>query len=273
MSSAQHGSPADPQVAETGSSALERWEIRTEWWLAAIAVIFLVIYSAQVLLQPPADVNRLLSVINRVVYLAFVGDYIVRLALADPRWRWFFRHLPDLVIVALPLLRPLKLLRLVVVIHVVQRVAGDAIRGRVIIYAGGSAILLVYVASLAVLEAERNNPEARITSFGQAVWWAITTVTTVGYGDLVPVTPISRMIAAGLMIGGISLVGAVTATLASWIVQRVSEEDAEHQIATRAQIDGLRADVRRLAEALESDRTGAPGDRTQELPFDHSRAT
>ena len=119
-----------------------------------------------------------------------------------------------------------------------------------IVYTIFSVVLLVYVASLAILETERFQPDSKITTFGDAVWWSITTVTTVGYGDLSPVTGTGRMIAVALMIGGISLVGVVTATLASWIIQRVAEEDAAKQSATAAHIDALRADVDLQIETL-----------------------
>ncbi|CAN3128748.1 potassium channel family protein [Mycobacterium sp. smrl_JER01] len=228
---------------------LQQWEKRSEWPLAGVALVFLVTYSIQVLAQPPAPVGGALQLLNTVLYIAFVADYLIRLALADRRWRWFVRHLLDLAIVALPFLRPLRLLRLVVLISAMHRAAGDAIRGRVAMYTVGGSILLIYVASLAVLDAERHAPGAEITSFGDALWWAMTTVTTVGYGDLAPVTTTGRVVAALLMVGGISLLGVVTATLASWIVQRVAEEDTANQAATAAQIDALRAEVRRLYEA------------------------
>lgn len=89
-----------------------------------------------------------------------------------------------------------------------------------------------------------------ITSFGKALWWSITTVTTVGYGDLYPVTSTGRVIAALLMVGGISLIGVVTASLASWIVQRVAEEDAASQSATVEHVEELRAEIRALAEEV-----------------------
>ncbi|EPQ47060.1 potassium voltage-gated channel subfamily [Mycobacterium pseudoshottsii JCM 15466] len=75
-------------------------------------------------------------------------------------------------------------------------------------------------------------------------------MTTVGYGDLYPITVTGRVIAVLLMIGGISLIGVVTASLALWIVQRVAETDSANRAATAAQIDELRTEVRRLAALL-----------------------
>jgi voltage-gated potassium channel len=72
------------------------------------------------------------------------------------------------------------------------------------------------------------------------VWWSITTITTAG-SDLHPVTVKGRVIAVLLMLGAITLIGIVTATMASWIVQRVAAKDTEHQAATAAEIDTLRS--------------------------------
>ncbi|NVN50710.1 potassium channel family protein [Mycolicibacterium hippocampi] len=226
---------------------LERWESRSEWVLAGVAVVFLVAYSVQVLANPGRGLTNLLNGVMSLLYLVFVVDYLVRLSLAPHRVRWFFRHLLDLAIVVLPFLRPLRLLRLVVLVKVLHRAGGDAIRGRVAAYTALSAVLLVYVASLAMLETERNAPDSTITSFGNAVWWSITTVTTVGYGDLSPVTATGRVIAVLLMIGGISLIGVITATVASWIVERVAQEDSANRAATAAQIDDLREEIRQLS--------------------------
>jgi voltage-gated potassium channel len=57
-----------------------------------------------------------------------------------------------------------------------------------------------------------------------------------------------------LMMGGITLIGVVTGSLASWIVQRVSETDTAAQVATAAQIDELRGEIRDLAEQLRATR-------------------
>ena len=234
----------------SSAERLEQWESRSEWVLAAVAVAFLVAYSIQVLSSPVGAVNSLLNSVMTLLYLAFIVDYVVRLVLAPQRRRWFFRHLFDLAIVALPVLRPLRLLRLLVLIKVMQRAGGDAIRGRVAVYAASSAVLFFYVASLAMLQTERSAPDSTITSFGDAIWWAVTTVTTVGYGDTYPVTVTGRVIAGLLMIGGISLIGVITATVASWIVERVSEGDSANRAATAAQMEELRDQIHQLSAAL-----------------------
>lgn len=239
----------------TDQTRLQRFEQRTEWLLAVVALVFLACYSIRVLAQPRGFGDAVLHVVMIGLYLVFVADYLVRLYLANPRGRWFVRNLLDLAIVALPMLRPLRLLSLAVVLEVLQRVVGHSIRGRVATYTAGGVVTIVYAASLAVLDVERHAPGAQITSFGDALWWAISTVTTVGYGDLTPVTFGGRLIAVALMIAGISLLGVVTATLASWIVERVAEEDDANRAATARQIEELRDEIRALHRSRERDST------------------
>ena len=217
-----------------------------EWPLATVAIIFLIAYAVDVLAQPQGAADVAVEVVAWTSYAIFAVDYVTRLCLATNRWRWFFHHLFDLAIVLLPLLRPLRLVRLVILISVLQRAVGNAIRGRVVIYTIAAAVLLVFVSSLAVLESEREAVDPHITDFGEAVWWSITTITTVGYGDLTPLTSTGRVIAVLLMIGGISLVGSITATLASWIVQRVADEQSADQTVTTAHVDQLLSEIRAL---------------------------
>jgi voltage-gated potassium channel len=244
----------------TPQTRLERFEHRTEWPMAAVALFFLALYSVQVLAQPRGVGADLVNTAMLATYLVFVADYGVRLYLADPRFKWFIRHLFDLAIIVLPFLRPLRLLSLAVVIEILQRAVGDNIRGKVMIYTAVSVVVMIYAASLAVLDLERAQPGTHINNFGDAVWWSITTVTTVGYGDIYPVTGAGRLVAVALMVGGVSLLGVVTATLASWIVQRVAEEDTAGQAVTAAQIEELRDEIRKLTESVIRDRDPAYGE-------------
>jgi voltage-gated potassium channel len=231
---------------------LQRWERHAEWPLAVAAVLFLVLFSRQVLVEPQGREGHIVWAIDWAIWGLFVVDYVVRLCLADNRWHWFLRHLLDFAIVSLPLLRPLRLLRLLVLIEVLQKAIGDAFRGRIVVYTVSGVVLLIYTASLAVFDKERYLHGATINSFGKALWWSITTVTTVGYGDVYPVTNTGRVIAVLLMIGGISLVGVVTAALASWIIERVTEQGSLMQAATVAHIEELRNEIRALGKELQA---------------------
>ncbi len=130
-----------------------------------------------------------------------------------------------------------------------NRHAGSSLRGRVGTYLVGSVSLVVFVASLAVLDAERKG-NGTIHSLGDALWWSMTTVTTVGYGDTIPVTMTGRLIAVALMLAGIAVLGVVTASFASWLVERVYEADERGDALTRADIQALRVEVRALRDEL-----------------------
>ena len=110
----------------------------------------------------------------------------------------------------------------------------DDFRGRVGSYLLVSVSLLGFVAALGVFEAERDAPEASITTFGDALWWVLTTITTVGYGDLYPVTTEGRLVAAGLMVAGIAVLGTVTAAIATWFLEQVGARDAAEAVTPAA---------------------------------------
>jgi voltage-gated potassium channel len=237
-------------------SRRERWEAAADWPLTFAAVAFLLAYAWPIL--EPGLASPWLGLCRLTTWLAwalFVLDYLARLALSRARWRFVRSHPLDLAVIALPLLRPLRLLRLVTLLSVLNRYAGGSLRGRVAVYVAGSTSLVLLVASLAVLDAERGHEGSNIETFPDALWWAMTTVTTVGYGDRFPVTGTGRLIAGGLMLAGIALLGVVTASLASWLLDKVREVEEESQAATRRDVVALAAEVEALRKALEGQRS------------------
>lgn len=234
----------------------ESWRRRSEIPLVVAAALFSAAYAWQVLDPNISAGWRLIcDVVLWSTWVLFAIEYVTRLWLAEYRGQHFVRHLPDLAIVALPGLRPLRLLRVVAFVGVLQHIAGRSLRGRVSIYVAGTTILIIFLAALAVLDAEQGAPDTQITNFGDAIWWSVVSTTTVGYGDLYPVTIIGRLIAISLMITAIALLGTVTANIASWLVENVRDQHEGQQ----SEIELLTAEVRELRNALaEQQRESAP---------------
>jgi voltage-gated potassium channel len=246
------------------------WNAKVDWPLTGLTLLFLAGYAWQVLdtsLDPRA--RGVLDLVLTGIWLLLGLDYLVRLGLARRKLRFVRRHLLDLLVLVLPMFRPLRALRIITVIGVLNRQLRDDFRGRVPIYVGATVGLVGFVAALAVLEAERSAPDASITTFGEAVWWTITTISTVGYGDRYPVTVEGRIVAATLMVAGIALLGVVTASIAAWFVENVrragelvSEEVEEVSAdveATQVQLADVLAELRTISarlDALERDRRG-----------------
>ncbi|MDE0546476.1 potassium channel family protein [Microbacterium sp. C7(2022)] len=229
-----------------------RWRDLTRWPLIVASVVFTALYSWKVIADFDGDALLIAQVILLTTWAVFVVDYLVRLWLATDRRTWFRRHLVELTIVTLPPLRPLQLLR-VLTIRGRGATVGTQIRSRLAVYGAGTVALLIWIGSLSVLDAERPAPGANITNFGDAVWWAFVTMSTVGYGDFYPVTPFGRVVAVVLMCTAVAVVGIVTATLSSWVIEYAARDNDQDEPATRGQMRALAQQVNRIAEKF-----GAP---------------
>ncbi|WP_039946238.1 potassium channel family protein [Streptomyces sp. NRRL S-118] len=247
----------------------ERWEARTQVPLLGLAVVFGVAYAIPIMAPDAAPgVHRACQAVEWVVWGAFALDYVVRLVLSPERWAFVRRHPLDLAAVVLPLIQPLRLLRVVSTLLLMGRRARMAPQITLTTYVAGSVVGLLMFGSLAVLHVERNAPDGNIKTLGDAVWWSFTTMTTVGYGDHAPTTGLGRVLAVGLMLSGIALLGVVTANIAAWFISRFERDDAEERRQTALlealtqEVKDLRAEVARLSEGVPRQRSAAtPSDR------------
>ncbi|MEU2777851.1 ion channel [Streptomyces sp. NPDC007162] len=202
-------------------SRLADWERRTDLALGIASLVFLGSYAVHVL-EPdlPEAVHVLLLSLTYLTWGMFAVDYAVRWRLSGEGPGFVRRHWLDTVVLVLPLLRPVRVVR---TYEAMQRRHGEprmGLHARVAVYSALSISLLGFSGALAVYQAERSAPNATIRTFGDSLWWTCSTLSTVGYGDYVPVTTLGRFIAVGLMACGLALLGTVTGSFSSWMLQR-----------------------------------------------------
>ncbi|MFI5893036.1 potassium channel family protein [Actinoplanes sp. NPDC051513] len=234
-------------TSDRSEDRLRAWEHATAYPLTALSVLFIAVYAWPILDPEMHPLWRhLCEATDLAIWALFCIEYLIRMSLARDRRRFIRSHWFDLAVLVLPVLRPLRALRLLNALRVINRHAVAWTRGRLAVYVIAATILIVLVAGLAVLEAERGHPDSNIQSYPAALWWAVCTITTVGYGDLYPETLEGRMVAVALMIGGLGLIGFTTGSLASWIVDRISDAERPAGTATRADVALLLREIRKL---------------------------
>jgi voltage-gated potassium channel len=219
--------------------SMQRYERMTAGPMVVISLLFVGLLLYPIAVPTSAAAAADLRAANWLLWAVFAIDYIVRFTLAPSKRSFVRQNLIDLAIVVLPLLAPLRVfsglraLRVLRAITVLSLIARTQRTSRNIVNAQniGSTILilLVVVAIGAALEFqfERGAPGATINSFADALWWAVSTVTTVGYGDKYPVTLEGRGFAALLMFVGIGTASLLAAGLTTVFVGREAQHDTK----------------------------------------------
>ena len=198
------------------------------WTLTFLALAFLIAYSypAFVVEINPSS-QSILDGIQWVSWIAFAADLFFGIYKASNKMQFLKKHPLEILAVILPFLRPLRLLRFIsfgtLVFEKVNLGKSIAITFKVIV----TALFLTYLAGIEITMAERGEPGATIQSIGDGFWWAITTLTTVGYGDIYPTTTEGRFIAVGLMVSGICVLGFISATVAAWFVKMTQDDSGQ----------------------------------------------
>lgn len=203
-----------------------------KFWENSLTVLALVYLAA---FSYPAFVAEIsittqdrLEIVQWSTWALFALDLFIGIWASSNKKSYLKSHPLEILSVALPFLRPLRLLRVITFgALVIQKVAVGkhlAITFKVFLF----SILIAYIAAVQITITERDVPTSNIKSFGDGLWWAVTTVTTVGYGDKFPTTSMGRVLAVGLMLVGISLMGVITASVAAWFV-KMSQDESEQR--------------------------------------------
>ena len=189
-------------------------------FLTALALCFLVAFSYPAFSENVTPfMKSLIDAVQWICWLAFALDLFYGIWKAENKKKYLKHHPLEIVSVLLPFLRPLRLMRVISFGGLaIQKVAVErqiAITFKVVL----TAFFVAYISAVQITIIERTVEGSNIKNFSDGLWWAVTTVTTVGYGDRYPTTTEGRFLAVLLMIMGISLVGVITASVAAWFVK------------------------------------------------------
>jgi len=168
--------------------------------------------------------QQVVLVMDVIMTPFFLFDFVYRLTTAPSRSGYFFRRWgwADLLS-CLPLLRVLRVFRVVRVIHLLRQYGPVRLRADLIEARASATFLLTIFLVIIVLEvsgasvyyAEAPAPNANIVTAGDAIWWGLVTITTVGYGDQYPVTELGRIIGTFLLFAGVALFSVITGFIAN----------------------------------------------------------
>jgi voltage-gated potassium channel Kch len=230
-------------------------------FIGMLTVISLGVMLGQFILPPTAPAQEVLVVMDGLFCAIFMADFFGRLWRAHPKMSYLkWQGVTDFLgsIPAIPALRLFRLFRLARVARVMRvggpkrviheftsRRAESALYITVLL-----ALLVIMFGSLSVYAFESRSPDANIQSGGDASWWSIVTITTVGYGDRYPVTPGGRLVGMITMIFGIGLFGVLTSVMATKFMAPPEQDESETP-ATRGDVRQLMQELKDLHERLD----------------------
>jgi voltage-gated potassium channel len=210
-------------LRENLNTFVERHEVAWELAMAGLALVWVAL--GFLIDEVGSGVRPGLEATELVITAVFIGEFATRLLAAHARRQYLRGHWIDAVALAPPIrgLRVLRLLRLLRLVRAFEGVFRAGMHLNRLAQHRGLAWLLVtwlcvvVVCSAFVYVAEHGANRLMESPF-DALWWGVSTITTVGYGDTYPVTPEGRLGAMVLMILGIGLFSAVTGTITSYFI-------------------------------------------------------
>ena len=199
-----------------------------------LAIVFLYTYCAiNFHLNSVTRFPSFFSMADTLIWMVFVFDYLMMYFLSEHKKTYLKTHLPHLLVVIIPFLRVFRVGFLVLfLVNAISKVK-NRILVSVPIYTAVATTVLVIIGAASVYDAETNVDGANIKTREDALWWAVVTIFTVGYGDRFPITSEGRLYGVGLMACGIAIVGTVTASFAGWLITQIREVESENQIILR----------------------------------------
>lgn len=267
--------------APAAAPSRPRFSNAYELFILVLTVLSLLIMVGLVATRASSPTKALLNAYDNVICLVFIGDFLARMHRAPTRRQYFIAErgwldllgsIPSFGFLAnggkyTSLFRLARLSRLTRIARVMRtqgkhEMVDDIRENRsqyAVVITLTAAMVVLVLASVFVLQFETKNPNANIQTGGEALWWSIVTMTTVGYGDYFPVTPGGRIIGVLVMITAIGIIGALASIFASLLVAGPSAETVRPAPVPDVgeDIRALRAEISALREQLAEDGKGS----------------
>ena len=230
----------------TREAMITRLDRLTELPLLLLAFIMVPVLLGPMLLEDSfsAAEKTLFRTLDIFIWAIFAADFFLKFAITPDKWLYLRRNWLEALTVLVPFFRPLRIVRIILF----GARAIKATRRRLV----SVDFLLVYAIGIVVIAATvvtvTEHGHNSINSFTDALWWSVVTATTVGYGDMTPVTPVGRGMAILLMLVGIGLFGGLTANFASTIFRTDDNVEAN----TEQLLDEMKALSAELVELRQS---------------------
>ncbi|WP_217530524.1 ion channel [Vibrio cholerae] len=197
---------------------LEKVENTTETPMLILSVVYVIAALLPDIAVLSHDDLEFLDGLLWIVWGIFATELLVKIFVSPKPLQYMMQNWPDVLIVAMPFLRPLRFLRILLVLPKAWKQTKSVLRQKTFSFIGLTSLSTVLLSAAFVYLVEKGTPSP-INSYADALWWAMSTITTVGYGDMYPVTGFGRGVAVFLMLTGITLFGLLTASVASFFVE------------------------------------------------------
>lgn len=197
-------------------ATIHRVEPQIQVSMALLGLIYFVAFATEVLGSPDSLEQQLSAGAQNAIWLVFVIELLLRFLASEDKKRFLWANALEIVAITLPVLRAFRVLRLMLVFRWLSPFFKTRFQ-RTGIYLAFLVPLTCVTGALAILDVERDSEGARISSFADALWWSLATVTTIGDNNFYPVTQTGRVVAGALMVAGISLFSAGAGMFASWL--------------------------------------------------------
>ncbi len=230
--------------------------------MALLALFSFINFFLLTFVPLPAQIHVVLNLFDVLVALIFLADFFFRLVRVSKKWQYLrtWGWLDLLSGIPFPIFNIARVARFVRVVLVVRRMRLQDVQSSItqhparstLIGTGFLTFLVVVIGSAVELKFEEFAPHATIITGGDALWWAVVTIATVGYGDTYPITEGGRITATFLMAAGVVLFGVLSSFLASTFIASRQKDDKEVIIATlQHDLNTLMADVAEIKQLLQ----------------------